>query len=308
MVYKGENNLIVQCKNKSECRVLLNRADLIELNKLEWCISKTIIQKSVIKTILLNQIEGYRDYLEETSLKDTSPSNTEHEMEVFIKLGTPLANTTTSLNLACQIQMYATMQLFKIWVDRRRARNIPELFAESETRLISPPRYSIMSPMHEDLSQARVADEECGIDEFLSQINPTQGVWTPIQKTKSMVDFHDDGNEPLFKQKLKRYMIGGESINLQLNTNIGKRPSGPIEFLFSKKIASGEDRFKLAFNDALFKFGKLKSPKSKRSSFGREEIRLSNIEKYSLYKEDGKFWWKVDSNGINNIFKYEDSY
>jgi len=127
MVYKGENNLVVECKNKSECRVLLNRADLIELNKLEWCISKTIIQKSVIQTILLNQIEEYCDYLEETSLQDTNPPNTEHEMEVFIKLGTPLENTTTSPNLACQIQMYAPMQLLRIWVDRRRARNTPEV-------------------------------------------------------------------------------------------------------------------------------------------------------------------------------------
>lgn len=127
MVYKGENNLVVECKNKSECRVLLNRADLIELNKLEWCISKTIIQKSVIQTILLNQIEEYCDYLEETSLQDTNPPNTEHEMEVFIKLGTPLENTTTSPNLTYQIQMYAPMQLLRIWVDRRRARNTPEV-------------------------------------------------------------------------------------------------------------------------------------------------------------------------------------
>jgi len=45
------------------------------------------------------------------------------------------------------------------------------------------------------------------------------------------VDFQGDGNEPLFKEKLRRYMIGGESINLQLNKNIGERPSGPIAFL-----------------------------------------------------------------------------
>ncbi|XP_022170883.1 uncharacterized protein LOC111034136, partial [Myzus persicae] len=166
MVYKGENNLVVECKNKSECRVLLNRADLIELNKLEWCISKTMIQKSIIQTILLNQIDEYCDYLEETSLQDTKPPNTEHEMEVFIKLGTPLENTTTSPNLTYQIQMYAPMQLLRIWIDRRRARDTPELFTESEMRLISPPRYSSLSPM--DLSQARVVDEECGINEFLS--------------------------------------------------------------------------------------------------------------------------------------------
>jgi len=56
---------------------------------------------------------------------------------------------------------------------------------------------------------------------------------------------------------------------------------------FPKKITTGEDRFKLAFNDALFKFGKLKSLKNRRSSFGREEIRFPKIAKYSSYKEDG---------------------
>jgi hypothetical protein len=35
----------------------------------------------------------------------------------------------------------------------------------------------------------------------------------------------------MIKQRLKRYVIGGESINLQLNKNIGERPSGPIAFL-----------------------------------------------------------------------------
>ncbi|CAI6347733.1 unnamed protein product [Macrosiphum euphorbiae] len=85
-----------------------------------------MIQKSIIQTILLNQIDEYCDYLEETSLQDTNPPNTEDEMEVFIKLGTPLENTTTSPNLTYQIQMYAPMQLLRIWIDRRRARNTPE--------------------------------------------------------------------------------------------------------------------------------------------------------------------------------------
>ncbi|KAL4084372.1 hypothetical protein QTP88_028195 [Uroleucon formosanum] len=41
-----------------------------------------------------------------------------------------------------------------------------------------------MSPMHKDFSQR--ADEECGIDEFFTQINPTQATWAPIRKTKSL--------------------------------------------------------------------------------------------------------------------------
>lgn len=45
------------------------------------------------------------------------------------------------------------------------------------------------------------------------------------------MDFQGDGNEPLFKLRLKRYVIGDESIYLQLNKNMGERPSGPIAFL-----------------------------------------------------------------------------
>ncbi|KAF0763462.1 Uncharacterized protein FWK35_00008143, partial [Aphis craccivora] len=56
----------------------------------------------------------------------------------------------------------------------------PELFIESE---VQPPRFSSMSPMHENLSQTKAADDECGIDAFLTQINPTQATWAP---TKSL--------------------------------------------------------------------------------------------------------------------------
>ncbi|XP_022160489.1 uncharacterized protein LOC111026678 [Myzus persicae] len=62
----------------------------------------------------------------------------------------------------------------------------PESFTESEVYLISPPRYSSMSPMDENLSPAGVADEDRGIDEFLTQINLTQATWVPIRKTKSL--------------------------------------------------------------------------------------------------------------------------
>ncbi|KAE9521246.1 hypothetical protein AGLY_018358 [Aphis glycines] len=263
MVYKGENNLVVECKNKSECRVLLNREDLIELNKLEWCISKTIIQKSVIQTILLNQIKEYCDYLEETSLQDTNPPNTEDEMEVFIKLGTPLENTTTSPNLACQIHMYAPMQLLRIWVDCRRARKTPELFTESEMRLISPlspPQYSSMSPMYNDNgfdpSQARAADEDRGIHEFLTQINPTQVTWAP---TKSLPI---DDSESLPPAIIDNHSTGHDSNNFTLWYNNRVRPSstslavdendGPTSFNHSPSILGSKPTKKRNVKRKLF--------------------------------------------------------
>jgi len=48
---------------------------------------------------------------------------------------------------------------------------------------------------------------------------------------------------------------------------------------FSRKMGSGEDRFIFALNEILFKFGRLKSLKSRKSSLGHETIRLSRILK-----------------------------
>ncbi|KAL5233976.1 hypothetical protein ACI65C_001386 [Semiaphis heraclei] len=57
---------------------------------------------------------------------------------------------------------------------------------------LSPPQYSAMSPLlfdSEACSQARGADEERGLREFLTQMNPTQATWAP---TKSLAD---DGHD-----------------------------------------------------------------------------------------------------------------
>ncbi|KAL5235086.1 hypothetical protein ACI65C_002496 [Semiaphis heraclei] len=52
-------------------------------------------------------------------------------------------------------------------------------------RIISPPQYSAMSPMHEDPSQAQGTDEDRGIDDFLTQINPTQATWAPAKSLRT---------------------------------------------------------------------------------------------------------------------------
>ncbi|KAL5244238.1 hypothetical protein ACI65C_011648, partial [Semiaphis heraclei] len=88
------------------------------------------------------------------------------------------------MNFISQLKINATTQLTEHWAQRWNGGNSPELFTESEMRLISPPRYSSMSPMHEDLSQTRAADEDRGIDDFLRQINLTQATWAPTKKPK----------------------------------------------------------------------------------------------------------------------------
>ncbi|KAL4118879.1 hypothetical protein QTP88_011761 [Uroleucon formosanum] len=79
--------------------------------------------------------------------------------------------------------MYASPQLTEQWAQRWNGEMSPDLFTESEVRLISPPRYSSMFPMHDkdDFLQARAADEDRGIKELL-----TQATWAPTKTLLAM--------------------------------------------------------------------------------------------------------------------------
>jgi len=44
MVYSGENVLVIETNNQEGCRVLLKRADLLQMQELEWCIFDSINQ------------------------------------------------------------------------------------------------------------------------------------------------------------------------------------------------------------------------------------------------------------------------
>ncbi|KAL4132170.1 hypothetical protein QTP88_009377 [Uroleucon formosanum] len=57
------------------------------------------------------------------------------------------------VNLISQVKMYASSQLAEQWAQRWNGEMSPDLFTESEMRLISPlspPQYSSMSPMYDD--------------------------------------------------------------------------------------------------------------------------------------------------------------
>jgi len=57
MVYSKENVLVIESKTEDGCRVLLNRGDLIQLQKLEWSIYSSIQEKDInIKPKILNQM------------------------------------------------------------------------------------------------------------------------------------------------------------------------------------------------------------------------------------------------------------
>ncbi|KAL4153099.1 hypothetical protein QTP88_000932 [Uroleucon formosanum] len=186
MMYSGENVLVIESKTREECRILLNRADLIHLQYLEWCIFETITRKStIIQPAALKQFDIFLKYIDVEFTKVDSPPKNPEEMVTFIKnvrdesIISKIAKN--EVNLISQIKIYASSQLAAQWAQRWGGEMSPELFAESEMRLISPPRYSSMSPMYEDLSQARAADKDRGINEFLRQINPTQATWAPTK-------------------------------------------------------------------------------------------------------------------------------
>jgi len=53
MVYSGENVLMIEANNCEGCRILLNRADLIQLQYLEYSIVETLVRKEVFTTPLV---------------------------------------------------------------------------------------------------------------------------------------------------------------------------------------------------------------------------------------------------------------
>jgi len=53
MMFSGKKVLVIENKTRDECRVILNRMELIRLQYLEWCIFKTILRKSTIMQQIL---------------------------------------------------------------------------------------------------------------------------------------------------------------------------------------------------------------------------------------------------------------
>ncbi|XP_060859183.1 uncharacterized protein LOC132936464 [Metopolophium dirhodum] len=193
MVYQGENMLVIESKTQAGCRVLLSHTDLMKLQYLEWSINETVVRKStIIRPLVLKQLETMGNYLDQEFTKVDSLPKTPEEMIVFINSlsDDKIIGSTPKedMNFISQLKMYASSQLAEHWAQRWSGES--ELFTESKVRLISPPRYSSMSPMHEDFSQKRGADEECGIDEFL-----TQATWAPTRKTKPL-HIDDPGSLP----------------------------------------------------------------------------------------------------------------
>ena len=116
MVFNGENTLVLESKTHVGCRVLLNRADLMQLQYLEACINEKVKRKStIIKSVVLSQFYKFVDYIAVEFTKRKSPPKTNEEMEIYIKTLCKdhiIANTVNEdFNFISQLKMYAATQL-----------------------------------------------------------------------------------------------------------------------------------------------------------------------------------------------------
>lgn len=112
MVYRGENNLVMESKNHAGCRVLLNRENLLVLQDLESCILQTVTYKStIIRQTVMTQIAQMHEYLHKERF---------HGMqmifdEVKTVLGRCNITPTTELNFISQLKLIAAQQITERW-------------------------------------------------------------------------------------------------------------------------------------------------------------------------------------------------
>jgi hypothetical protein len=112
MVYRGENVLVIEETNQDGCRVLLNRADLITLQYLEWAIFELMVRKSsFVRPTVMQQFNEMCDYFKNNFKR---VENVE-EMAITIKnIHDDLISShisKNSWNFVSQLKLFATTQL-----------------------------------------------------------------------------------------------------------------------------------------------------------------------------------------------------
>ena len=112
MVYRGENNLVIESKNYSGCRILLNRENLLVLQDLELCIQQTVEYKStIIRQIVMSQIAQAHEYLH----KERAQGMPMIFDEVKKTLARSSIKSTTEPDYMPQIKMVAAQQVTERW-------------------------------------------------------------------------------------------------------------------------------------------------------------------------------------------------
>ncbi|XP_022161029.1 uncharacterized protein LOC111027116, partial [Myzus persicae] len=186
MVYKGETVLVIESKTQVGCRILLNQTDLITIQHLEWAIFENSTRKiKIIRPIVLDQLETlsthfFSQYNGKTLSMD--------DMVTIIASSRGEDIQKTENCILSELRLFAAQQIATRWYEKQEAEELKKYSQVFNLNMFdpSPPRYSAMSPMlshDEDFSQALAVDEDRGIDEFLTQINPTQSTWAPTKSS-----------------------------------------------------------------------------------------------------------------------------
>lgn len=112
-IYRGENTLVIESKVEDGCRVLLNRADLITLQYMEWAVFEACIGKTtVVRPMVLHQFKQITDYFK---LNCSRKMNID-EMAVTIRnvndeLISSHVEQKTRRNFISELKLLATRQL-----------------------------------------------------------------------------------------------------------------------------------------------------------------------------------------------------
>jgi hypothetical protein len=122
IIYRGENNLVIESKVEDGCRKMLNRVDLIALQYMEWAVFETYVGKNTfVHPMILQQFNQISDYLK----LDFKRGKNIEEMEKTIQnLNDALLSSyelNSPIRFISQLKLLATRQLAEEYVIKEEA-------------------------------------------------------------------------------------------------------------------------------------------------------------------------------------------
>lgn len=122
--YRGDNMLLIKShRENDECRIQLNRENLLILQTLEGCINETITRKTIIdRPVVLEQLDRIATYLKSDFYREESSTLKEITMSItgihphLITSNVPV--NITEPNFINQIILFARTQVAQCWLTK----------------------------------------------------------------------------------------------------------------------------------------------------------------------------------------------
>lgn len=113
MVYRGENNLVLESQNQDGCRVLLNRENLLALQDLETSILNIVLRKStIIRPAVMNQITQIHEFLNREHAQGNIPMIFDEVKQAILRNKIP---STYEPNFMNELKLMAAQQVAERW-------------------------------------------------------------------------------------------------------------------------------------------------------------------------------------------------